>query len=157
VRARVLGVLGLIAGATLAAPAAQADPVGDLTLARARKVAEAAVAEAKRLGAPGGAIAVVDAGGHVAYLLRLDGTFPAAAEVASEKARTAATFQRPTASFEDAVNGGRQALLGVGVMTPLRGGVPLKLGAQVLGAIGVSGAASAEQDEQIAKAAAAAL
>lgn len=150
-----LALLALALCAAAPRPAL-ADPVGDLPLATARAVGDAAVAEARRLAAPGGAIAVVDAGGHLAYLVRLDGTFPAAAEVATEKARTAATFQRPTAGFEDAANSGRYALLGVRAMTPLRGGIPIVAAGKVLGAVGVSGAASAAQDEQIAAAAAAA-
>jgi len=127
-----------------------------LTLARAKQIAATATAEAKRLGAPGGAIAITDAGGHLLYLERLDGTFPAAATVSTEKARTAAIFQKPTSEFEDAIKGGRTALLGVNVMTPLQGGVPIRIGDAVVGAIGMSGAASAQQDNEIAKTAAAA-
>lgn len=128
-------------------------PQPALTLDGAKAVAAAAVAAAKRLAAPGGALAVVDDGGHLLYLERLDDTFPAAATVAIEKARTAATFRRPTLVFEDAIKNGRAALLGVDVMTPLQGGVPILAGGRVLGAIGVSGAASAMQDEEIARAA----
>ncbi len=124
-----------------------------LTLARAKQIAATAAADAKRLAAPGGAIA--DAGGHLLYLERLDGTFPAAAAVSTEKARTAAIFQKPTSDFEDAIKAGRTALLGVSVMTPLQGGVPIRIGGTVVGAIGVSGAASAQQDNEIANAAAA--
>ena len=127
-----------------------------LTLARAKQIAATAAAEAKRLSAPGGAIAITDAGGHLLYLERLDGTFPAAAAVSTEKARTAAIFQKPTSDFEDAIRGGRTALLGVDVMTPLQGGVPIRVGNVVVGAIGVSGAASAQQDNEIANAAASA-
>ena len=122
-----------------------------LTVDGAKRIIAAAESEAKRLGAPSGAIAIVDDGGHLLYLERLDNTFPAAATVAVEKARTAATFRRPTSVFEDAVKGGRLALLGVDVMTPLQGGVPITMGGQVVGAIGVSGAASAQQDDDIAK------
>ena len=127
-----------------------------LTLATARLVASAAEAEAKRLHA-GGAIAIVDDGGHAVLIVRLDNTFPAAAAVAQEKARTAATFRRPTRDFEEAIKNGRTSLLGVNVMTPLQGGVPLVIGGQVVGAVGVSGAASAQQDDEIAKVAAVAL
>lgn len=127
-----------------------------LTLDGAKTVAAAAAAEAKRLNA-GGAIAVVDDGGHLLYLERLDNTFPAAATVAMEKARTAASFRRPTAVFEDAIKNGRLSLLGVSVMTPLQGGVPVVVNGQVVGAVGVSGAASAQQDDEIAKVAAVAL
>ena len=69
------------------------------------------------MSAPGGAIAIADAGGHLLYLERLDGTFPAAAAVSTEKARTAAIFQKPTSDFEDAIKAGRNALLGVSVMS----------------------------------------
>ena len=127
-----------------------------LTLAHAKQIAATAAAEAKRRNAPGSAIAIADAGGHLLYLERLDGTFPAAATVSAEKARTAAIFQKPTSDFEDAIKGGRNALLGVAVMTPLQGGVPIRLGNTVVGAIGVSGAASAQQGNEIATAAAAA-
>jgi len=143
----------ILAVAALAADAASAQ---SLTLARAKQIAATATAEAKRLSAPGGAIAIADAGGHLLYLERLDGTFPAAAAVSTEKARTAAIFQKATSDFEDAIRGGRTALLGVDVMTPLQGGVPIRVGNVVVGAIGVSGAASAQQDTEIAKAAAAA-
>jgi glc operon protein GlcG len=138
------------------AGAARAEHTG-MSLPLAKQVAGAAAAEAKRLSAPGGAIAVVDGGGHLVYLERLDRTFPAAAVVATEKARTAAVFQRPTADFENAIKGGRHSLLGVSVMTPLQGGVPIRAGGELVGAVGVSGAASAQQDEDIAKAAAASI
>ena len=127
-----------------------------LTLDGARRLAAAAEDEARRLGAPSGAMAVVDEGGALLFLERLDNTFPAAAIVAAEKARTAAQFRRPTSAFEDAIKGGRLALLGVSVMLPLQGGVPVLVNGQVVGAIGVSGAANAQQDDEIAKAAAAA-
>jgi glc operon protein GlcG len=119
-------------------------------------VAAAAVDEAKRLAAPGGALAIVDDGGHLLYLERLDDTFPAAATVAIEKARTAATFRRPTQVFEDAIKNGRVSLVAVDAMTPLQGGVPILSGGKVVGAIGVSGAASAQQDDDIARGAVAA-
>lgn len=124
----------------------------DLTLAAARQALQAGTAAAQRLKAPGGSIAVVDTGGHLVMLERLDGSFPASAAVAIEKARTAAVFRMPTRNFEDAVNKGRTALVAVDVMLPLRGGVPLMRGGQVVGAVGVSGAASAQQDDEIADA-----
>src|SRR5262245_10597346 len=111
------------------APATTSRPI--LTLDGAKRVAAAAVEEARRLSAPSGTIAVVDDGGALLYLERLDNTFPAAATVATEKARTAAQFRRPTSAFEDAVKGGRLALLGVQVMTPLQGGVPVLANGQV--------------------------
>jgi uncharacterized protein GlcG (DUF336 family) len=124
----------------------------DLTLGAARQAIEAARAAAQRLKAPGGAIAVVDTGGHLVMLERLDGSFPASAAVAIEKARTAAVFRLPTRNFEDAVSKGRTSLVAVDVMLPLRGGVPLVRHGQAVGAVGVSGAASAQQDDEIADA-----
>ena len=153
----LLAFLGLAVASTLGLAPARAAEKRILTLAEARVVAAAATAEAKKLEAPGGAIAVVDDGGHLVYLERLDGTFPAAASVSTAKARTAATFRKATADFENAIRGGRTSLVAVAEMTPLQGGVPILLGGQVVGAVGVSGAASAQQDEDIAKAAAAAV
>ncbi len=127
-----------------------------LTLQGAEQVINAAHAEATKRGA-GGAIAVVDSGGHVIALHRLDGTFPAASSVAIEKARTAATFRKPTAAFEDAIKDGRHALLGVQAMTPLRGGVPIMHDGYVVGAIGISGAHTAQEDEELATIGAAAV
>ena len=152
---RKLAAAAVLLAAALSPGAVRAKekPVMDLELAR--KVADAAAAEAKRLAA-GGAIAVVDDGGHLVYLVRLDGTFPAAASVSIGKARTAATFQRPTSVFEDAIKSGRISLTAVPEMVPLQGGIPISVGGQVVGAVGVSGAASAQQDEEIAKVAAAA-
>jgi glc operon protein GlcG len=91
------------------------------------------------------------------FLERLDQTFPAAAAVSIEKARTAALFRMPTSNFEEAIKNGRHALLGVDVLTPLQGGVPLVVHDQVIGAIGVSGAHSAAEDDAIAQAAIAAF
>lgn len=123
-----------------------------LTLEGAKAVAAAAVAEAVRLNAPGGAIAIVDDGGHLLYLERLDNTFAMAAPVAEGKARTAALFRRPTKGMEDAIIGGRTTLLNV-AETPLQGGVPITVNGVIVGAVGVSGAASADQDRLIAEAA----
>jgi glc operon protein GlcG len=153
-RIRSLTLLLLVAAAASAAGAASKPA---LSIDEAKRVASAAVAEARRVGAASGAIAVVDDGGHLLYLERLDGTFPAASAVATEKARTAAVFRRQTVDFESAVNGGRFAFLGNHAATPLRGGIPLRIAGQVVGAIGVSGAASAEQDDVLAVAGAAAL
>jgi glc operon protein GlcG len=148
-------LLSLIVIAPTAAVAqTTAQPV--LTLDGARTVADAAAAAARARHA-GGAIAVVDAGGHLVFLERLDDTFPAAASVAIEKARTAATFRKPTRDFEKAIANGRTALLGVSVMTPLQGGVPILVNGRTVGAVGVSGATSAQEDDEIATAAAGAL
>lgn len=127
-----------------------------LTLAGAKLVAGAAEAEAKRLNTTG-AVAVVDDGGNLLYLLRLDNTFPAGSYVAMDKARTAATFRMPTRNLEDAVKNGRTSLVAVSEMTPLAGGVPIVIDGHIVGAVGVSGAASAAQDEELAKFAAAVI
>jgi glc operon protein GlcG len=123
-----------------------------LTLEAARLVTATAIGEARRLGAPGGAIAVVDDGGHLVMLERLDGTFAASATIAVGKARTAALFRKPTAAFEETIRQGRTAMVALPDFTPLQGGVPIVVGEDVVGAIGVSGAASAAQDEEIARA-----
>lgn len=125
---------------------------GDLSLDAARRAMRSGSAAALTLKAPGGAIALVDAGGHLVMLERLDGSFPASAAVAIEKARTAAVFRMPTRNLEDAVARGRTSLVAVDVMLPLRGGVPLMKDGVVVGAVGVSGAASAQQDDEIADA-----
>jgi glc operon protein GlcG len=147
---------GLTLSAALATAGAQTAPQPTLSLAGARTVADAAAAAAIARHA-GGAIAIVDAGGHLLFLERLDETFPAASAVAVEKARTAATFRRPTRDFEKAVANGRTALLGVSIMTPLQGGVPIVVDGRVVGAVGVSGASSAQEDDEIATAASTAL
>jgi glc operon protein GlcG len=139
-----------VSGAADPAPAA-------LDLATAKALMAKAEAAAAERSAPGAAIAIVDDGGHLVLLERLDGTFPAAAAVSTEKARTAAVFRMPTENLESAIKNGRNALLGVAVMTPLQGGVPLRVHGRVIGAIGVSGAASAAQDTEIANAVAASL
>jgi glc operon protein GlcG len=149
----------LLAAAVLAgtdAGAADAVTRRVLTLAEAKAVAAAAAAEARKNDA-GGAIAVVDEGGHLLCLERLDGTFPAASPIAESKARSAAVFRKPTADFENAIKSGRVSLVANPELLPLQGGVPIVLGGQVAGAVGVAGAASAQQDEDIAKIAAAAV
>jgi glc operon protein GlcG len=139
-------------------PAAAAQELdGSLTAAQARTVMEAATAYARAHGAPGGAIAIVDAGGALVLFERLPGSFPAASRVAVGKAFTAATFRKPTKAFEDAINGGRHSMTALPDFYPLQGGVPLVRNGVVVGAIGVSGAASAAQDEEIATAGAGAF
>jgi len=157
-KTRLLILTSLLAARVVAA--ADVNPQPTLTLEGARRVVAAAVAYARSHNAPGAAVAVVDAGGHTICLERLDGTFAASADVSIGKARTAANFGRPTRGMEDAINKNRPALASVAAVTaftPLQGGIPITLGKEVIGAIGVSGAASAEQDEEIAMAGAAAL
>jgi glc operon protein GlcG len=127
-----------------------------LTLDGARQIIATAIGEARRLNAPGGAIAIVDDGGNLIAVERLDGTFAASANISIGKARTAAIFKRPTKAFEDIIKNGRTAMVALPDFTPLQGGMPLMVGEEVVGGIGVSGAASAQQDEEIALAGAAA-
>ena len=129
-----------------------------ITLDGAKKAADAAVAYAKSNGAPGSAIAVVDEGGHLLYFVRLDGTFTASPNISIGKAKTAVLFKKPTKDFEDIINKGRFAMTALPAdFTPLQGGVPIKHGDQIIGAIGVSGAKSAAQDEEVAYAGARAV
>ncbi|MDX2147354.1 MAG: heme-binding protein [Planctomycetota bacterium] len=129
---------------------------GSLTLAGAELVIQAASRFAA--GKAGtGSIAVVDSGGHLLMLHRLDGTFPASARISEGKARTAAIFRKPTRDFEQAINGGRTAMAAMDGWTPLQGGVPVIVDGICVGAVGVSGAASAAQDDEIASAGAAAI
>ncbi len=129
-----------------------------LTLDGARQAIAGAVAYAKSNNAPGGVIAVVDDGGNLMALERLDGTFAAGANISIGKARTAALFKKPTKAFEDIINKGRIAMTAMHEnFTPLQGGVPIFVDGQIVGAIGVSGASSAQQDEELALAGAAAI
>jgi glc operon protein GlcG len=149
--------LSVVALASLAGTSeAQVLSTKNLGLEGARKAAAAAEAKAKSLGA-GSAIAVVDQGGNLLYLARLDGTFAAGSMISIGKARTAALFKRPTKFFEDVVNNGRTTMVALSDFTPLQGGVPILVDGEVVGGIGVSGAMSASQDEEVAMAGAAAL
>ncbi len=136
-----------------AAASAQVADKKSLNLEGARKVIAAAQAEAKKLNAPGGVIAVVDDGGNLIALERLDGTFAAGANISIGKARTAVQFKRPTRFFEELINSngkGRTVMAALNDFTPLIGGVPIQVDGQVVGGVGVSGAASAQQDEELA-------
>ncbi|MGH7886074.1 MAG: bifunctional GlcG/HbpS family heme-binding protein/cupin domain-containing protein [Thermodesulfobacteriota bacterium] len=123
-----------------------------LNLEGAKKVIAGAVSEAKRINAPGGVIAVVDDGGNLMAVERLDGTFAAGANISIGKARTAAIFKRPTSAFEEIIKNGRTPMVALNDFTPLQGGVPIMVGGEIVGAVGVSGAASALQDEELANA-----
>jgi glc operon protein GlcG len=147
----------LVSGACIAADISNRPT---LTLEGAKAVTSAALGYARSKAAPGAAIAIVDASGTLIYLERLDGTFLNASEISVGKARTAVLFGKPTRVFEDLVNKGRYAMLDVPAVapfTPLQGGVPVMVDGKVVGAIGVSGAASAAQDDEIASAGAAAF
>lgn len=155
------GLMSVLALTALAV-AAQAQLLVEkkaLTLDGAKKVIDAVKMEAKRLNAPGAAIAVVDDGGNLLALERLDGTFAAGSQISFGKARTAALFKRETKAFEEIIKGGRTAMVALpdSLFTPLQGGVPIVIDGQIAGAVGVSGAASAQQDTELAVAGANAL
>ena len=124
-----------------------------LTLQGAERVIAAAKAEAQKLQAPGGVIAVVDDGGNLMALERLDGTFSAGANISIGKAKTAVMFKKPTRFFEELINSsgkGRTVMTALEDFTPLIGGIPITVDGQIVGGVGASGAASADQDEQLA-------
>jgi len=128
-----------------------------ITLDGARTVIAGAKAYAKANNAPGGVIAVVDDGGNLVALERLDGTFTAGANISVGKAKTAVMFKRPTKFFEDVIKNGRTSMVALPDFTPLQGGVPIMIDGQIIGGVGVSGAMSAAQDEELAIAGAASL
>lgn len=149
---RVLVTLCLVFAASVQAQSIGSD-LGDkksLTLAAAKKIAAAAETEAAK-NKWNVVIAVVDDGGHLVYLQRMDGTQTGSVDVAIKKARTAQAFKRPTKVFEDAVTGGRNVILALDGALPIEGGLPLSAGGQLIGGIGVSGV-TAPQDGIIAKA-----
>ena len=121
----------------------------------ARKALVAAEAEAKT-NQWNVSIAVVDAAGELVAFLRMDAASPSTIDVAQAKARTAARFRRPTKALDSSLAGGRLAILGMPGATPIEGAVPIVVGGEVVGAVGVSGATSA-QDAQVAAAGARAV
>ena len=156
----VLAALGY-GGAALAQapspPPAPPPPYGaPINLADAKKAADAAVAEVAKAGSTPDAIAIVDHGGFLIYFERMDNTQLGSVEIAIEKARTAALFRRPSKVFEDALAGGRNAILALHGAVPFEGGVPIISGGKLVGAIGASGG-TAQQDGQVAKAGADAI
>lgn len=145
-------VLSLVAGTTRA----QTLDKKGLSLEGARQVIAGAAAYA-RTKAGTAVIAVVDEGGNLMALERLDNTFAAGANISIGKARTAVLFKKPTKVFEDIIKNGRTSMVALNDFTPLQGGVPILVDGQVVGAVGVSGASSAPEDEEVAMAGAAAL
>jgi uncharacterized protein GlcG (DUF336 family) len=132
----------------------QTKPV--LTLEDVKKIAAAAEAEALA-NKWNVVIAIVDDGGHLLWLQRLDGAAPVSAYIAPEKAKTAALGRRESKIYEDMINNGRTSFLRAPELDGmLEGGVPILVEGQTVGAVGVSGVKSAE-DAQIAKAGIAAL
>ena len=121
-----------------------------LTLEDCRKISAAAEAEAKR-NQWNVCIAILDDGGHLLHLVRMDGASPANARIAIEKGRTAAESRRSSAVWEERIKAGRNSMLGMPGITPVQGGLPIIVEGICVGGVGVSGVQSHE-DEQIAAA-----
>jgi uncharacterized protein GlcG (DUF336 family) len=145
----------------LAVPAvslAQSAPIpygAPITTELSKKVAAAALAEAKKNGW-NVAVSVVEPGGILAYFEKSENTQYGSVEASLEKARTSAAFRRPSKAFEDVVLGGKVNYTKLPGAVPLEGGLPLVVDGKIVGAIGISGATSA-QDGICAKAGADAL
>jgi uncharacterized protein GlcG (DUF336 family) len=139
-------------------PGPKLPPYGpSITLAQAKKVAEAALAPARANGWTI-VIAIVDPGGHLVYLEKLDQTQVGSVVIAEQKARSAAIFKRPTKMFQERLARGGDGLLVLRLAgaIPVEGGVPIVVDGKLIGALGVSGGSSSE-DEACAVAGAAAL
>jgi glc operon protein GlcG len=149
-RSKILVAATVLFAVQAAAARAQWAEKKTLTIDGAKRVIAGAVAEAHRRNTTG-VIAVVDDGGNLMAVERLDGTFAAGALISVGKARTAALFKKPTKAFEDVINKGRTAMTTVD-FTPLQGGVPIAVDGAIVGAVGVSGASSAQEDEELAMA-----
>ena len=120
-----------------------------VTYAGAKRAAEAVAAECTKRGvAP--VCAVVDAGGELVYLWRPEEAQVASVGVATDKARTAAIYRRPSKDFEEQAAGGRASALHLARAVPLQGGIPIVHEGEVIGAVGVSGASSADEDQELA-------
>src|SRR5258706_16467276 len=146
--------IGILATVFCSSVGAQTINVMTLDQAGAQTVLQAARERAQQRNAPS-PIAVVDPAGDLLAFQRMDGVRPASAELASEKAQTAARLQRPTEEIEDNINRGRPAFVTAGIAA-LRGGVPIRVDGRVAGAVGVAGL-SKETDTEIANTAAAGL
>jgi glc operon protein GlcG len=153
---RMLSLIALAVFAALSVNAnAQLADKKVLTLEAAKKIAVAAEAEARKNNW-NVVIAVVDDGGHLVYLQRIDGTQTGSIDVAIGKARTSAAFKRPTKVFDDLAKT-RPSITSISPdAVLLEGGVPVMVGGQLVGAVGVSGVTS-QQDAQIAEVGIAAL
>jgi glc operon protein GlcG len=150
-----LGIaFGILATVFCLPASAQTISVMVLDQAGAQTVLQAARQSAQQRNAPS-AIAVVDPAGDLLAFQRMDGVRPASADLAIQKARTAARLQRPTAEIENNINQGRIAFVTAEIMA-LRGGMPVRVNGEVVGAVGVAGLSS-ESDTAIAGTAAAAL
>lgn len=121
-----------------------------LTLEDCKKISAASEAEARRNNW-NVCIAILDDGGHLLHLVRMDGATPANSRIATEKGRTAAESRRSTGMWEERIKNGRMAMLRMPGVTPVQGGLPIVVEGVCIGGVGVSGVQSHE-DEQIAKA-----
>jgi uncharacterized protein GlcG (DUF336 family) len=129
----------------------------NITLETAKKIAAAAIAEARKNNWTM-AIAIVDTAGDLVYFERMDDVQAGSTQVAQSKARSAARFKRPTKGFQDALAAGGEGLriLALDGAIPVEGGIPLVVGGKIVGAIGASGGTS-QQDGVVAQAAVNAL
>jgi glc operon protein GlcG len=144
-------ILFFVLTAMSGAVAAQTTSSRSLTLDGAKKIVAEARKYATNVNAPHGgpSIAIVDRGGNLLFVERPESTFAGSAMVAYEKAHTAVMFEQPTQNMENKIKEGRTPLITVGFVM-LEGGVPILINGEVVGAIGVSGAASSAQDVEIA-------
>jgi glc operon protein GlcG len=150
---RTMMIASMAMAASMGVAQAQLVEKTALTLDGAKKIAAVAESKAKAEGARV-VIAVVDEGGALLLLERLDDTQVASVNVGIDKARTAAIYRRPSKVFEDQVKNGRVSALALHGAVALQGGVPIIIDGKVIGAIGVSGE-TPQQDEDIAIAGAA--
>ncbi len=141
--------LCLLASAVAQMPNPYGSPI---SLENAKKAAAPALAEAAKNNW-NVAVAIVDPAGNLIYYEKMDNTQLGSANVAIDKARSAALFKRPTKAFQDALAAGGDSvrLLRIQGVVPVEGGIPLVADGKIVGAIGVSGVTSA-QDNQCAKA-----
>lgn len=141
---------GLLALAIPSAVRAQLADKKVLTLAAAKTMAAAAEAEAARNGW-NLVIVIVDDGGNLLYLQRMDGTQLGSLAIAQAKARTALLYRRPTKDFADRMTAGSNATLAMPEVMPLEGGLPIVVNGQVIGAIAASGATGAQDAQAVQK------
>jgi uncharacterized protein GlcG (DUF336 family)/mannose-6-phosphate isomerase-like protein (cupin superfamily) len=155
---KLQSVVAFAIGIAIFAAAASAQVAEKKTLTRdgAKRVIAAAVAEATKRNTTG-VIAVVDDGGNLIAVEKIDNTFAAGGLISIGKARTAAIFKKPTRVFEDIIKKGRTPMVALNDFTPLQGGVPIEVDGQIVGAVGVSGASSAQEDDELATIAASAV
>lgn len=123
---------------------------GPITLEIAKKAAAGAVAEARKNNW-NMAVTITDTAGNLVYFEKMDGTQTASIKIAIAKSRSAAIFKRPTKTFQDAVTGGNNAMLGLPGAIPSEGGIPIVIDGKIVGAIGASGG-TGQQDAMASQA-----